>query len=236
VICPHCSNAIHFATTGGFRLSRLDDPEWPGLGAVLYDFDGGACPSCSQILVVLTRFETGTTDEYEVWHQELDGPTLIYPRETRAKPLPPTVPAAYRKDYQEASDVLPISPNASAALSRRCLQRVLHVHYGIKRATLWEEVSELVASGELPSYLSRTIDSIRAVGNFAAHPQKDSHTKEIHEVEPGEAEWLLDLLESLLDHCFAKPAHHAKMRESLDAKLATVERPPRTRRKGGQDA
>ena len=31
--------------------------------------------------------------------------------------------------------------------------------------------------------------------NFAAHPIKSMHTGEVIEVEPGEAEWLLDTLE-----------------------------------------
>jgi hypothetical protein len=52
----------------------------------------------------------------------------------------------------------------------------------------------------LPGYLSESVDAIRVVGNFAAHPSKSEHTGEIADVEDGEAEWLLYTLKGLLDH------------------------------------
>jgi hypothetical protein len=35
-----------------------------------------------------------------------------------------------------------------------------------------------------------SIDAVRNIGNFAAHPQKSTATGEILEVEFGESEWL----------------------------------------------
>jgi len=41
----------------------------------------------------------------------------------------------------------------------------------------------------LPGHLAEDLDAIRNVGNFAAHPMKSTHTGDIVEVEPQEAEW-----------------------------------------------
>jgi hypothetical protein len=64
------------------------------------------------------------------------------------------------------------------------------------------------------------IDAIRHVGNFAAHPIKSTNSPEIIDVEPGEAEWLLDVLVQLFDHYFVGPAEAKKKRDVLNAKLA----------------
>src|SRR5690606_18021784 len=57
---------------------------------------------------------------------------VIYPRHAASPPLPPEVPEDIRKDFEEASLVLLLSSKASAALSRRLLQRILRERWGIK--------------------------------------------------------------------------------------------------------
>jgi hypothetical protein len=47
-----------------------------------------------------------------------------------------------------------------------------------------------------PYYLAEDLHRVREVGNVAAYPIKDEATEAILEVEPGEAEWLLDLVGS----------------------------------------
>ena len=55
---------------------------------------------------------------------------------------------------------------------------------------------------------------------------KSTHTGEIMDVEPGEAEWLLDTLEGLFDFYFVQPATLKTKREALNAKLADANKPP----------
>jgi hypothetical protein len=64
------------------------------------------------------------------------------------------------------------------------------------------------------------------IGNFAAHPLKSTNTGAIVEVERGEAEWLLDVLESLFDFYFVRPAQLAAKRAALDQKLGEAGKPP----------
>jgi hypothetical protein len=46
------------------------------------------------------------------------------------------------------------------------------------------------------------------------------------EVEPGEAEWLLDVLEELMKHYFVVPAERKRKRNALNSKLADTNKPP----------
>jgi len=93
--------------------------------------------------------------------------------------------------------VLPDSPKASAALSHRCLQNLLREKAGVKPGNLANEIQQVIDSGRLPSHLSDSIDAIRNIGNFSAHPMKSNTTGEIVPIEPQEAEWNLDALR----HC-----------------------------------
>lgn len=56
--------------------------------------------------------------------------------------------------------------------------------------------------------------AIRMIGNFAAHPMTSTNTGEVVDVEPGEAEFLLSVLEELLDYYFVRPAR----RHAINAK------------------
>ncbi|HYO12205.1 MAG TPA: DUF4145 domain-containing protein, partial [Thermoanaerobaculia bacterium] len=112
-----------------------------------------------------------------------------------------------------------------AALSRRLLQSILRDALGIKRGSLDGEIEEFLCSTGVPSHLAEAIDAVRQIGNFAAHPIKDQHTGEVLPVEPGEAEWLLDVIESLVDYVFVQPVRLAQRREVLNQKLAAAGKP-----------
>lgn len=131
----------------------------------------------------------------------------------------------FSKDYNEACLILTLSPKASAALSRRCLQNILREKAGVKKGDLANEIQQVIDSNKLPSHLSESIDAIRNIGNFAAHPLKSTATGEIVEVEPGEAEWLLDVLEALFDFYFVQPAILQAKRDALNKKLAGIGKP-----------
>jgi hypothetical protein len=136
------------------------------------------------------------------------------------------VPEALAKDYSEACLVLVDSPKASAALSMRCLQSLLREAVAVKPGDLSSEIQQVLDSGKLPSHLAECIDAVRNIGNLAAHPMKSQHTGEILDVEPGEAEWNLDVLESLFDFYFVQPAILKAKKAALDAKLSVAGKPP----------
>lgn len=151
---------------------------------------------------------------------------LGYPRAPSRPAPPPEVPKEFADDYVEAALVLSDSPKASAALSRRCLQHILREKTGVKHSDLAKEIDQVIASNLLPSHLAEAIDAIRNIGNFAAHPIKSTASGEVVAVEPGEAEWNLDVLEGLFDFYFVQPELLKKRRADLNAKLASVGKPP----------
>jgi hypothetical protein len=122
--------------------------------------------------------------------------------------------------------VLSLSPKASAALSRRNLQAIIHDEAGVKERDLNAEIQVLIDSGKVPTHISEGLHAVRQIGNFAAHPIKSTSTGEIVDVELGEAEWNLDVLESLFDFYFVQPVIAAKRKAELNKKLKDAGKPP----------
>lgn len=119
-----------------------------------------------------------------------------------------------------------MSPKATAALSRRLLQRLLREKGDVKPANLMTEIDQVRERNILPIGLADELHSIRHVGNFAAHPLKDTETEVVADVEAGEAEWLLELLEELLDAFIVAPAKREARRQALSSKLKGVGKKP----------
>ena len=121
--------------------------------------------------------------------------------------------------------MVPDSAKAAAALGRRCLQNLLREVAKVKPGNLANEIQQVIDGGTLPSDLSESIDAIRNIGNFAAHPLKSEVSGEILDVEPLEAEWTLDVLEALFDFYFVRPAMLQRKREALNQKLGEIGKP-----------
>jgi hypothetical protein len=191
-------------------------------GSNVHVFKVGYCPECTGMLVVhYLRKERGVPPEGP--HEEYVG--IVYPRKHAHKLVPPEVPKIFAEDYDEACLVLEDSAKASAALSRRLLQRVFHEHYRIKERDLSTEIKNFLSTHKPPSYLADPLDAIRHVGNFAAHPLKDTNTGTVLDVEPGEAEWLVELLDTLFDYAFVQPERQRQKTAALNAKLTAAGKP-----------
>jgi hypothetical protein len=164
-------------------------------------------------------------------HLHLNMPTgakslMVWPKGAARAPVPVEVPSGIAEDYKEACLVLSDSPKASSALSRRCLQNLLRHAAGIKAGDLSAEIQQVLDSGKLPTAIAENIDAVRNIGNFAAHPNKSQSTGEVVPVEPEEAEWNLDVLESLFDFYFVQPARAKAKKDALNKKLADAKKPP----------
>jgi len=180
------------------------------------------CPACNKIIIQLGKQRTVLLHSGEA----LIDWVLVRPKGISRSPLPPEVPPEFADDYKEACLVIVDSPKASAALSRRCLQNLLREKAKTKEKDLADQIQEVIGSKQLPSHLSEGLDAVRNIGNFAAHTTKSERTGEIIEVEPGEAEWNLDILEGLFDFYFVQPEILRKKKEKLNEKLKEVGKPP----------
>lgn len=218
--CPHCltlvrfvpADSSHSGSKGTMNITWRVAADKAGTSLMLHT---SSCPACGKVILTCDILEQGKgkpVGTYTLW------PRLEY------RPVPDEVPTHIAEDYKEAVATLSISPKASAALSRRCLQTILVEKGGVKKHQLAQQIDEVLP--HLPAYIAESIDAIRNIGNFAAHPQKSLSSGEIVEVEPGESEWTLEVLDLLFDHYYVKPAVAKTRRAALDAKLSEVGKPP----------
>ena len=129
-----------------------------------------------------------------------------------------------RRDYGDATATLPVSAQASAALSRRIIQHVLREVGSYTARDLSKQIEAFVADIETPSQISENLDYLREIGNFAAHPMKSTHTGEVMPVEPGEADWALEMVDSLFDFYYVGPAKDRLRREEFNERLGEAGR------------
>ncbi|OHB85378.1 MAG: hypothetical protein A3J73_03850 [Planctomycetes bacterium RIFCSPHIGHO2_02_FULL_38_41] len=212
--CPHCLESFHdFYEV--IPVGNDADGNW---GVV-----SRKCPSCERVVLVLVNGKIGSIGGRSML-ESVKGERLIYPRIPSRVSLPKEVPEEFAEVYREACVVLSDSPKASAALSRRCLQRLLREKAHVKQSNLTNEIQEVIDSGNLPSYIVEAIDAVRKIGNYTAHLIKSERTGEIVDVEPGEADWNLDVLEALFNYYFVQPATIKKKREILNLKLKETDK------------
>jgi hypothetical protein len=214
--CPHCLVSIHesFTTTGIATLQAMTRPDGTAIPIRSIQSLHQVCPECKEIIAKVQISTSGIgTKIFEACPKGV------------TRPVPVEVPDPYRADFLEASLVLRDSAKASAAISRRCLQAVLRDKAQTKSKDLFDQIEEVSAPGVLPSHIVEDLHAVRSIGNIAAHTMKSTNTGEIIDVAPGEAEWNLDVLESLFDFYFVQPAFSTKRKAELNKKLKEAGKP-----------
>lgn len=232
-MCPHCRTTVRYEGHSDFynQLNSRGNELRFAEGQLERDEDkdrtfalcGAVCPECGQSIVSIETFEETDPVEHPE-EQELTDVRLICPMASARPPLPMSVPRHLQSEYYEAALVLGLSQKASAALSRRCLQLLLREAGGTKSKDLAAQIEEILPT--LPGYLQSQLDAVRNIGNFATHPQKSKSTGEIVDVEPGEAEWTLDVLDMLFDFYYEQPGIAQQKRDALNKKLTDASKPP----------
>lgn len=239
--CPYCLTVVRFGSGCWLNPDPIrrtypdipDRPDFVGWRDVLVSSDSDAnkaecvlqltaadCPECRKLILTIGTGKWMKKSEKFVAEKEF----VVWPLQSARPPVPDEVPPHIAADYKEAALVLNLSPKASAALSRRCLQALLREVGSVNQCSLSKQIAEVMPN--LPSWLAEDIDAIRNIGNFAAHPIKDQNSGQIVDVEPGEAEWNLEVLDRLFDFYYVQPALSKQRRDALDAKLAAADKPP----------
>jgi hypothetical protein len=214
--CPHCLTDFH-DNPQVVPITADSDGSWAIISRI--------CSACGRAVLNLAEghmYFTGREHIVDPINQQY----LIRPKASQRPPPPPDVPADFREDYIESCLVLADSPKASAALSRRCLQHLLRECAKVKPGNLADEIQQVIDGGTLPSHIAESIDVIRHIGNFAAHPMKSKASGEVLPVEAGEAEWNLDVIESLFDFYFVQPAITKRKKDALNQKLQEAGKKP----------
>lgn len=146
--------------------------------------------------------------ELHLWLQVAsDQFTHIYPPASLAPRPHADTPESIRRYYEEAAQVISLSPRAAAALLRLCIQHLIHevleescgINEGIKR---------LVQRG-LPAQLQQAFDIVRVTGNDAVHPgQIDTDSQDV-------ALELFNLVNILIEKAIAEPKRIKELYDRL---------------------
>ncbi|RWZ82724.1 MAG: DUF4145 domain-containing protein [Hydrotalea sp. AMD] len=150
--CPHCgvlsaqqwSSNIHCHYTGQLPNGGQGHTQY-----VLQNTMTSKCGHCQQI---------------SIWINQ----KMVYPLTGNVEMANPDLPADIMNDYNEAKDIVNISPRGSAALLRLAVQK-LCVHLGEKGKNINDDIASLVKKG-MPVQLQQALDSVRVIGNHAVHP------------------------------------------------------------------
>jgi len=236
MLCPHCQVAFHSNPPLTRELGDDAEGHW--------FVETHKCPTCHKLIATL--IQTAMPGKTELVRASARGdkrpPTkgtvtshrLILPKGALRPPPPPEVPGEIAEDYKEACLVLSDSAKASAALGRRCLQAVLRRAASVESGRLVDEIQQVLDSGHLPSHLAQVLEVIRNIGNIASHPISSKTTGIIVDIEPGEAEWNLDVLEALFDFYYVQPERTRKKMEALNKKLRDAGMPELKAGQGNQ--
>lgn len=215
--CPHCLVEVHkdFAKRDVQHFQGTFIANNSGNALSQWKTASMVCPACSKGIIQLLEVDNNNS---------VRALMQVVPFASSRNPVPGEVPADLAEDFTEAALVLELSPKASAALSRRCLQGILR-NNGFTQKDLAPAIQAAIDSRTLPARLGSILDAVRNIGNFAAHPTKDKNTGEILPVEPHEAEWNLEVLESLFEFYYVLPAREQSKIDALNKKLAAAGKP-----------
>lgn len=225
ILCPYCGTMVNnsWSTTGLFEREDdeddLENDEY--IGKQIWYTD---CVNCYKLVIRIIHGEFYFKGSGYFTKTKIKSDWMVYPS-IKSEASTEFIPNELANDYNEAVKVLPISPKSSAALTRRILQTIFRDYYSIKERTLDSEINKFISLPDIPSHLSDAVDAVRTIGNIAAHPSKDKNTGLIVDVEPGEAEWLIEVIETLFDFTFIQPRKLEERRNDLNKKLESLGKP-----------
>ncbi len=230
--CPHCEKFAHQSwfyllaspvADGGTPICILDDSDIVAHLADIadeYDYDrardwaaqmlrgipflGERFPSEAQSLDNVVVSQCYGCKSLALWIHD----RLIWPQRATT-PLPnPDLPEDARRDYEEASKILSLSPRGAAALLRLGLQKLCK-HIGGSGENINDDIAMLVRKG-LDPHVQQALDVVRVIGNNAVHPgQIDLRD------DRASAETLFALLNIIVENTISRQKHIAEMYERL---------------------
>lgn len=229
--CPYCNRdqtVVSTQMTSYTHKLALDKSRYtrPGIQIAAIACANRECGEISINVIFGAVSWDQQDDEYYIPGQDQHEFFRLRPR-SKAKPQPVYIPRQLVADYEEACLIQDLSPKASATLARRCIQGMIRDFCKISKGRLVDEIEELrrrVNGGTAPSGVTEdtvdAIDHVRSVGNIGAHMERDIDL--IVDVDPGEAETLIQLVEMLFDEWYV--ARHRRAERLARVKAVAVEK------------
>jgi hypothetical protein len=225
--CPFCNQPTTI-TASDFEedLTYVTLPIKSGSKAAQYFFIACPNPDCRQLTM------TVALNELQVFPNGNKIGDAIFVRQlvpsSAAKIFPDYMPKQILDDYIEACEIRDLSPKASATLCRRCLQGMVRDFWSISKSRLKDEIDEL--KGKIDAGTWEAIDAVRQIGNIGAHMEQDVNL--IIDVEPEEAQLLIDLIETLFESWYIdrhdRQERNAALKALADRKKTERQPPTKT--------
>lgn len=208
--CPYCNNPTTINSTD--CDNKIFHPAFSqkySLILSIIDFIKCPNPECNNLYlsVSLHEAERGRNDFIP---GKLINKWQLMPV-SNAKKFPDYIPQQVLNDYEEACQIVSISPKASATLSRRCIQGMIRNFWNISRDTLFQEINAIEEKVDPLTWSA--IQSVRKIGNIGAHMEKDINL--IIDVEPLEAQLLIELIEILIKDWYINKHEREKRLEAI---------------------
>lgn len=150
--CPHCGVLAEQTWSSNISCSYQGLLPSGGRGHTQYYLQNTMTAKCTHCKNI------------SLWVNE----KMVYPLTGNVEMANPDLPDDIKNDYNEAKDIVNISPRGAAALLRLAVQK-LCVHLGEKGTNINDDIKSLVKKG-LPETMQQALDSVRVIGNNAVHP------------------------------------------------------------------
>lgn len=199
--CPHCERDITIVEemqSANLHVMNINNVDG-NMGMYSY---WNVCPNpdCNKTILDVRVCKIRWSEplnNYQIVERDPVVQRRLIPK-SAARTFPDYVPAAIREDYEEACAIVPDSPKAAATLARRAIQGIVRDYWEVKPGNLANEIDQLKDDIEPDTW--GAIDAVRSVGNVGAHMEKDIDV--IVTVDAGEADLLIELIETLVDDCY----------------------------------
>ena len=150
--CPHCGVLAEQTWSVNIQCNYQQRQPNGQLMQSIYGLENTASAKCKHC------------NNFSIWINNV----MVYPLTGNVEMANPDLPADILKVYNEAKDIVNISPRGSAALLRLALQKLCN-DLGEKGKNINDDIASLVKRG-LPVQLQEALDSVRVIGNHAVHP------------------------------------------------------------------
>ena len=183
-MCPHCKTKCSFLGKG------------TGSSFVL------SCTGCNESVYFKLPDNYGIPDEHkDLIPINIESIADYYPR--LVPNIDPAIPKEIADDYGEAIKCDGVSASkATVTQCRRAMQNACILRGANPKNDLLDQIDELESKRIINPTLKEIAHTIRMIGNWGAHPQKDP----LKEVTPEDSSEVLKFTSELLDEIFVRPA------------------------------
>lgn len=188
--CPYCNSdkGIEFRylsdyTDDCYSLNLKDPYIYIHKGRMFVS----ECVECGRLIL---------SDDYggKLPPELFDKAEIIYPDPLTAHE---SIPEEIRVTYDSAKRIQNLNSEAFVLSIRKCIEITCKLH-GIEKGTLAKKLEKLCQELSIPALLAEAADSIRLIGNQAAHDIEDIH--------PVNAQQIDDFFRVLMEYIYILPA------------------------------